>query len=44
MFVVFGGVLTKHCVFVIRGVIVPPSKLIVTNIVSPKVVFFIRGG
>ena len=28
--------------FFMRGVIVPPSKLIVTNICSPKV--FLRGG
>ena len=29
--------------FFMRGVIVPPSKLIVNNFFSPKVVFFIRG-
>ena len=37
------GGLTKHRFF-IRGVIVPPSKLIVNNICSPKVLFFIKGG
>ena len=36
------GGLTKHRFF-IRGVIVPPSKLIVTNTFPPKG-FFIRGG
>ena len=41
-FFVFGGGLTKHRSFM-RGVIVPPSKLIVTNSCSPKVVFLIRG-
>ena len=30
--------------FFMRGVIVPPSKLIVTNMFSPKVFVFIRGG
>ena len=30
--------------FVIRGVIVPPSKLIVTNICSPQGFVFVRGG
>ena len=29
--------------FFMRGVIVPPSKLIVTNNFPPKVLFFIRG-
>ena len=38
------GGLTKHSFFLIRGVIVPPSKLIVTNNFSPKGCFFIRGG
>ena len=36
------GGLTKHRFF-IRGVIVPPSKLIVRNIVSPKVLFLLGG-
>ena len=40
---VFGGGLTKHR-FLIRGVIVPPSKLIVKNKCPPKVFCFIRGG
>ena len=35
--------LTKHRFF-IRGVIVPPSKLIVKHIFPPKVFFVIRGG
>ena len=35
----------KHVfVVVMRGVIVPPSKLIVTNMFSPKGEFIIRGG
>ena len=39
---VFGGDLTNNHFFM-RGVIVPPSKLIVTHNFAPKV-FFIRGG
>ena len=31
-FLVFGGGSTKHSCFFMRGVIVPPSKLIVTHI------------
>ena len=42
-FLVFGEGLTKHRFFVMRGVIVPPSKLIVTNMFSPEVLSLLGG-
>ena len=42
-FVSIRGGLTKHHFFV-RGVIVPPSKLIVNNSVSPQGLFLLLGG
>ena len=43
-FVSIRGGLTKH-MFVIRGVIVPPSKLIVKKEIPPKgFLFLVRGG